>query len=97
MGAQAFYARICGQVQGVGFRYSALREARRLRITGWVRNAPNGDVEVWAEGAGEGLAAFLSWLRRGPQFARVDSVETEDKNPGGFQDFAVEYQGSTVG
>jgi acylphosphatase len=88
---KAFYARICGSVQGVGFRYSAVREARRLRINGWVRNAVNGDVEVWAEGAEEQLAAFFSWLQRGPQFSRVDSAEKADKAPKGYQDFGVEY------
>jgi acylphosphatase len=87
----AFYARVCGRVQGVGFRYSALCEARRLRVKGWVRNAVNGDVEVWAEGGKERLTAFLAWLRRGPEFSRVDSVDTQDKQPKGYGDFGVEY------
>jgi acylphosphatase len=88
---RAFYARISGMVQGVGFRYSAVREARRLRINGWVRNADDGDVEVWAEGPEEKLSAFLEWLRRGPSYSRVDSVKKEDKNPRGYRDFGVEY------
>lgn len=87
----AFFARVCGRVQGVGFRYSAIREAHRLGIRGWVRNAANGDVEVWAEGDQKQLAAFLSWLHRGPEFSRVDSVETQDKQPAGYYDFGVEY------
>jgi len=91
MADKAFYARVRGRVQGVGFRYSATREAHRLRLNGWVRNAGNGDVEVWAEGAEEKLKTFLAWLRRGPQFSRVDSVEKEDKTPRGFGDFGVEY------
>ena len=89
--AAAFYARVSGRVQGVGFRYSAVREAHRLRVNGWVRNASNGDVEVWAEGPPEQLAAYLSWLRRGPQFSRIDSVETVEKECKGYYDFNVEY------
>ena len=87
----AFYARVRGKVQGVGFRYSATREASRLRVNGWVQNAANGDVEVWAEGSPENLALFLVWLRKGPQFSRVDSVEKEDKEPRGFTDFDVKH------
>ena len=87
----AFYACVHGIVQGVGFRYSAIREARRLFLNGWVRNAHNGDVEVWAEGPPENLSQFLAWLRRGPQFARVDSVQKEDKAPQGYSGFDVEY------
>ena len=83
----AFYARVKGKVQGVGFRYSAIREAERLKINGWVNNAANGDVEVWAEGPQEKLELFLRWLRRGPQFSRVDSVEKEDREPLGYRGF----------
>jgi acylphosphatase len=91
MADKAFYARVSGRVQGVGFRYSTTREARRLQLGGWVRNASNGDVEIWAEGPEEKLKAFLAWLRRGPEFSRVDTVEKEDKNPKGFCEFGVEY------
>ena len=87
----AFYARVCGRVQGVGFRYSTILEAQRLGVTGWVRNAANGDVEVWAEGPPEKLAQLLAWLHRGPQFARVDSVEREDMEPKGYRGFDVEH------
>ena len=85
----AFYARVKGKVQGVGFRYSAIRQADSLMIKGWVRNAANGDVEVWAEGLPEKLELFLKWLRKGPQFSRVDSVEMEDRAPQGYRSFDV--------
>jgi acylphosphatase len=87
----AFYALVRGRVQGVGFRYSAIREAQRLRLSGWVKNTYNGDVEVWAEGPKEKLELFIAWLRRGPQLARVDSINIEDKNPVGYNDFDVKY------
>jgi len=91
MAEKAMYARISGRVQGVGFRYSAIREAQRLRLGGWVRNAVNGDVEVWAEGPDEKLKDFLAWLHQGPEFSRVDTVEKEDKAPKGYGHFGVEY------
>ena len=87
----AFYALVKGRVQGVGFRHSTMREAERLKLNGWVRNTVSGDVEVWAEGPNEKLSQFLSWLRRGPQLARVDSVNLEDRNPAGFTGFDAKY------
>jgi len=87
----AFFARVHGRVQGVGFRYSAIREAQRLKLNGWVRNTDSGDVEVWAEGPQEALDLLLAWLQRGPSYSRVDSVEKTDVAPRGYRDFAVEY------
>ena len=87
----AFFARVQGRVQGVGFRYSTVREAQRLRLHGWVRNAANGNVEVWAEGPPEALDLFFKWLKRGPQFSRVDSVDKIDQTPRGYRSFGVEY------
>ena len=90
MAAAAFYALVQGRVQGVGFRYSAVREAQRLRINGWIRNSDAGEVEVWAEGPPEKLALFLTWLHHGPQYSRVDSVVKQDKEPKGYLNFNVE-------
>jgi acylphosphatase len=69
--------RIKGRVQGVGFRFSALDEARRLGLTGWVRNAADGDVEVVAEGAEEPLKRLVTWCHVGPRGALVTDVEQE--------------------
>jgi len=87
----AFFVRVHGRVQGVGFRYSAVREAQRLRLSGWVRNSAYGDVEVWAEGPPESLDLYLAWLKHGPQFSRVDSVDKVDQVPRGYHGFVVEY------
>jgi len=87
----AFFAKITGRVQGVGFRYSAIREANRLELYGWVRNTGSGDVEVWAEGQPEKLAQFGVWLRKGPQYAKIDSVTIEPAVPGSYTEFRVEY------
>jgi acylphosphatase len=78
-GVGAFFARIRGRVQGVGFRYSACREADRLGLTGWARNTPDRSVEIWAEGPPESLAIFRQWLQQGPPRARVDELIVETK------------------
>jgi acylphosphatase len=90
-GDSAFTARISGRVQGVGFRYSACREARRAGLHGWVRNTREGDVEIWAEGPPAKLEAFLQWLRRGPPGARVDSVNSAACSPAGYGVFSIDY------
>jgi acylphosphatase len=69
---------VAGEVQGVGFRYFAQREALRLRITGWVRNLPDGRVEALGAGAAEDLARFEAALRRGPGMARVTHLEAHE-------------------
>ena len=87
----AFFAQIEGRVQGVGFRYSAIREAERLGITGWVRNTAGGKVEIWAEGPPEKLDRYGAWLYKGPPLSRVDTVKKEAAAPHGYVDFRVEY------
>jgi acylphosphatase len=75
---------VSGQVQGVGFRYSAQAQARRLGLSGWVANRPDGAVEGLACGPADGLEAFRGWLRRGPPAARVERVDWEQagESPG---------------
>ncbi len=65
---------VSGRVQGVGFRYAAKRVAERLELSGWARNLPGGEVEILATGDPPQLAEFESWLRAGPQHARVSGV-----------------------
>src|SRR5262250_2208836 len=67
-----------GRVQGVGFRWFVEREAHMLQLAGWVRNNPDGTVEVLAQGTREQLAGLHSRLREGPRAARVDDVEVSD-------------------
>lgn len=71
----AFVAIISGIVQGVGYRYFAYRQAAVYDITGYVRNLPDGSVEVFAEGPKSQLEVFLGDLKRGPQFSQVEKVE----------------------
>jgi acylphosphatase len=70
-------ARVFGRVQGVNFRYSTLQRAQRLRLTGWVRNEPDGSVAVAAEGPRAAVEALLAFLHHGPPYAQVERVEAE--------------------
>lgn len=76
-----FRYRVSGRVQGVFFRATTRERALGLGLTGWVRNAPDGAVEVLACGEEANLAELESWLRRGPDLARVVSVEREPADP----------------
>jgi len=82
--------RIRGRVQGVGFRAFVYREARLLAIDGWVRNRRDGSVEALVWGEDEVIDGFLSRVREGPRWGRVDhldvTVETgSGPRPDGFE------------
>jgi acylphosphatase len=67
--------RVSGRVQGVGYRVSLQDEARRLGVSGWVRNRRDGTVEAVLQGAPEAVAALIIWARQGPPAARVTEVK----------------------
>jgi acylphosphatase len=67
-----------GRVQGVGFRWHVREAARRLGLSGWVRNRGDGSVEVAAEGSDEQLRLLQNELRKGPPGAVVASVDDLD-------------------
>jgi len=70
-----------GRVQGVGYRDWLVREARRRRISGWVRNRADGAVEALVAGDAAAVAALLAACRRGPPLARVDGLHEEAAEP----------------
>ena len=79
-----------GRVQGVGFRWFVEREAHILQITGWVRNNPDGGVEVLAVGTPQQLAGLRARLQEGPRAARVDNVNESEADPvSGLNSFQV--------
>lgn len=82
-------ARITGLVQGVNYRATARREARRLGLAGWVRNEPDGSVRIDVEGDQPALDAFLAWCAEGPPGARVAAVERTPAAPVGHEDFTI--------
>ena len=72
-----------GRVQGVGYRMFVLEHAQRLGLRGYVRNLPDGEVEVIAEGNEDALQTLLNHLRQGPFGAIVREVETYWSEPTG--------------
>lgn len=67
-------ATVAGHVQGVGFRWFVVREARRLGLTGWVANARDGSVVTVAEGQEPAIAAFAEALEQGPPGSVVTRI-----------------------
>ncbi|MBK5096479.1 MAG: acylphosphatase [Gemmatimonadetes bacterium] len=67
--------RVSGRVQGVGYRWWAVRKAQRLGLAGSVRNLPDGSVEIRASGPAAAVQEFVAALHRGPPYASVHSVE----------------------
>jgi acylphosphatase len=81
---------VTGVVQGVWFRASMQREARRLGLSGWVRNRDDGAVEAQAEGDSDAVAALILWAQTGPSGARVERVAVHPLQPtGGEADFSL--------
>lgn len=81
-----------GRVQGVGFRYFAIRSARNAGVVGTVRNLSDGTVEAIAEGPAEAIAEFRAALERGPSYGHVEKVdEIEMRATGKYTEFEVVY------
>jgi len=85
-----FRAIVRGRVQGVGFRACTQEVARDLGVGGWVRNLPDGAVEVEAEGDEAALRALEKFLRQGPRMARVSGADFDwDRDPAGLRSFEI--------
>ena len=79
-----------GRVQGVGFRYFTQAAAVRAGVRGWVRNNPDGTVEIAAAGESDALERLEQEIRRGPPGARVDQVAmSDDPAPAADAHFAI--------
>jgi acylphosphatase len=78
-----------GRVQGVFFRDSARGLAERHGVSGWIANRADGAVEAVLEGAEEGVARLVQWMREGPRGAQVDDVHVKDEEPEGLRGFSV--------
>lgn len=75
-GTQRIHVEVAGKVQAVGFREFTQRTAKAAGLAGWVRNLPNGKVEIVAEGKEDALKEFQEKIKKGPRGAQVDSIET---------------------
>ena len=81
-----------GLVQGVGYRWFVEHHAKQLGLTGYVRNLPNGDVEVVVEGARGLIEELIRKLKVGPRFASVEDVRvTWQPYKGEFKDFRIRF------
>lgn len=78
-----------GRVQGVGYRYFVVKCAEELGVAGFVRNQPDGSVEVIAEASEQALRAFEGRLGDGPSFSRVEHVERGAIGPRGDSGFHI--------
>jgi acylphosphatase len=89
MAARRVHLRIRGMVQGVSFRYWTRHQAQSLGLTGWVRNCPDGSVELVAEGEANAVDQLVRWAHRGPSMAHIEDVELREESPEGLSAFRI--------
>ncbi|UOQ93506.1 acylphosphatase [Halobacillus shinanisalinarum] len=80
-----------GRVQGVGFRATIEQLAKQYGLTGWVKNKPDGTVEIEAEGYENELSSFIEVVRAGPNnFAKVQALDIKDlENENSYSNFKI--------
>lgn len=83
---------IHGRVQGVLFRDSARRQAKKLGLVGWVANQSDGTVKIVAEGEEAGLNQLIKWCYNGPVLAKVNKIDIQwQEATGQFEKFEIRY------
>ena len=83
---------VTGKVQGVFYRAETAAKARRLNITGWVRNLPDGRVEAVFEGDETNVQKIIDFCRRGPPDAYVVDLDVRRQEwTAEFRNFAIRY------
>ncbi len=80
---------VTGDVQGVGYRAWTRDLAREFGLAGWVRNLPDGTVEVHLEGSGTAIAEMIDRMNAGPPPSRVDDLKADAAEPEGAVDFEI--------
>jgi len=86
------FAKVFGRVQGVGFRAFVRQNARKLRITGWVKNCEDGSVELEALGEEKNLLLLMEILEKDSGFARVERVEKNFSSKRNLMDeFSIKF------
>ena len=89
---QRVHILVSGRVQGVSFRAYTQQRASAFGLRGYVRNLPNGDVEIVAEGEREAFEKLLEWARHGPSGAAVMDVQVDlSEADDSFPDFSIRY------
>ena len=87
---QTYSITVKGKVQGVYYRQSTREKALELGITGYVKNLPDGSVNIMASGTTEQLLQLVMWCKKGPARAEVASVDVETLAPHAFFGFTIE-------
>lgn len=83
------HAVVTGKVQGVFFRDSTRKKAKQLNLTGWVKNCPDGSVELTASGERENVLALADWLWQGAPASEVADVNWSEVPLQNFDDFVI--------
>ena len=91
MAKAARHVSVTGRVQGVFFRAWTSDQANELGVTGWVRNCPDGRVDMHIEGEETAVEQLIQRLHRGPPSARVDDVHVWNVELCDFEDFEVRH------
>lgn len=74
--------RVCGRVQGVGFRFFTYQQAIKLGLVGYVKNLDNGDVEILIQGDSISIAKLIQWFEQGgPVSARITAINVTELIP----------------
>ena len=89
MNVEALHIVVKGRVQGVWYRGGTEARAKELSIAGWVRNCPDGTVEIHAEGERKNLDQLLEWCKKGPPAAEVTGVESKVVSIEGMETFLI--------
>ena len=87
----ARHVSVTGRVQGVFFRAWSKRQADELRVTGWVRNCPDGRVDLHIEGEESAVESLIERLHCGPPRAKVDDIHLWDVELFDYEDFEVRF------
>jgi acylphosphatase len=80
---------IQGKVQGVFYRASAKDVAEQLKLTGWIRNTAEGEVETMISGDEDRIKEFIEWCKKGPKQAEVTKVIITEKEDENFDSFRI--------
>ncbi|MFP4522717.1 MAG: acylphosphatase [Fibrobacterota bacterium] len=85
------HIKVCGRVQGVGFRFFTRSAASMTGVRGFVKNLPDGSVEIEAEGTPEQMGLFLQKVEEGPSYGNVEKTEIKPETNRVYTGFGIEY------
>lgn len=85
----SYSIKVYGKVQGVGFRFYTQKTARELGVVGFVKNERDGSVYIEAEAEADLMEVFINWVKKGPEWARVDDISLQEMPVQGFDGFEI--------